>query len=279
MQAAPTRYVSVSELYSTDEVELLLEEIRELEPTNCCAEDIQDFEIAGSATGGGGAGGTGAGGRSPAGTEHSWDSHAHYRRAPPPPPVALAPIYCRLRHLLTLNGSLTFLIILWCGGACACVWAGVGLRAWRVPLAARVRLLHLAALTSFFLHVLLLTLHVTQLVVLLPFRWRAVSAGAALYSSGMLCVGGALVLHAVLVAPEYRWAPANVAQPLLAAAGSALAGAALSTLAAVAAVIAAWASRRPMHAPPSATARSSTGSLRAAYRAVPQPSTSRDNPL
>lgn len=43
MQAAPARYVSVSELYSTDEVELLLDEIRELEPTSCRGEDLQVF--------------------------------------------------------------------------------------------------------------------------------------------------------------------------------------------------------------------------------------------
>lgn len=44
MQAAPARYVSVSELYSTDEVELLLDEIRELEPTSCRGEDVQVLE-------------------------------------------------------------------------------------------------------------------------------------------------------------------------------------------------------------------------------------------
>lgn len=43
MQAAPARYVSVSELYSTDEVELLLDEIRELEPTSCRGEDVQVY--------------------------------------------------------------------------------------------------------------------------------------------------------------------------------------------------------------------------------------------
>lgn len=44
MQAAPARYVSVTELYSTDEVELLLDEIRELEPTSCRGEDVQVLE-------------------------------------------------------------------------------------------------------------------------------------------------------------------------------------------------------------------------------------------
>lgn len=107
MQAAPARYVSASELYTTDEVELLLEEIRELEPTSCRGEDVQDFEIAGS-------GGAGAGGRSPAGTElteRSWDSHAHYSRAPPPRPRALAPVYCRLSYLATAPGALTLLLV------------------------------------------------------------------------------------------------------------------------------------------------------------------------
>ncbi|XP_026743834.1 uncharacterized protein LOC113505371 isoform X3 [Trichoplusia ni] len=108
MQAGPARYVSVSELYSTDEVELLLDEIRELEPTSCRGEDVQDFEIAGSGCG------AGAGGRSPAGTElteRSWDSHAQYRRAPPPRPRPLAPLYCRLRYLLTPTGAATFLLV------------------------------------------------------------------------------------------------------------------------------------------------------------------------
>lgn len=109
MQAAPARYVSASELYSTDEVELLLEEIRELEPTSCRGEEVQDFEIAGS-----GCAGAGAGGRSPAGTdltERSWDSHAHYSRAPPPRPRALAPVYCHLAYLRTPTGALTLVLL------------------------------------------------------------------------------------------------------------------------------------------------------------------------
>lgn len=61
------RYVSVSELYSADEVALLLEEIRSLEPTACRGEELADCEIAGSGAA-----------RSPAPTERSWDSHAQY---------------------------------------------------------------------------------------------------------------------------------------------------------------------------------------------------------
>lgn len=101
------RYVSASELYCADEVELLLEEIRELEPTSCRGEDVQDFEIAGSGAGG-------AGGRSPAGTdltERSWDSHAHYSRAPPPRPLPLAPLYCRFSHLLEPMGAIALVLV------------------------------------------------------------------------------------------------------------------------------------------------------------------------
>ncbi|XP_061720477.1 fibroin heavy chain isoform X2 [Cydia pomonella] len=132
MHAAAARYVSVSELYSTDEVELLLDEIRDLEPTSCRGEDIQDFEIAGSglgATAGSGARSPGSG----AGTERSWDSHAHYRRAPPPPPRPLAPLYCRCRHLLTAQGAAMLFITLCSLGCASCVWAGAGLQVWALP--------------------------------------------------------------------------------------------------------------------------------------------------
>lgn len=107
---AAGRYVhSVSDLYAADEVELLLEELRELErPAGRRPEDIQDFEIAGSQTGGGGVGGGGA--WSPDGTVHSWDSHPHYRRTPPPPPARIAPLYCFLGHLTSSVGALRFIV-------------------------------------------------------------------------------------------------------------------------------------------------------------------------
>ncbi|CAB3364748.1 Hypothetical predicted protein [Cloeon dipterum] len=112
------RYVnSVSDLYGADEIEVLLDEIKDLEPCSVRTEDIQvtrlsakppelrafsarhrvmtlDFEIAGSRTavdedGPGGdkephegsdADSEGeAGARSLVGTVHSWDSHANYR--------------------------------------------------------------------------------------------------------------------------------------------------------------------------------------------------------
>ncbi|XP_068620218.1 uncharacterized protein [Battus philenor] len=271
MQAAPARYVSSSELYSADEVELLLEEIRELEPVSCRGEEVQDFEIAGS--------GCGAGGRSPAGTElteRSWDSHAQYSRAPPRSPRALAPLYCHLRHLRTARGAITLLVVVWSLGACGCVWAGAGLRAGQLPLAARVRLLHLAALSSLMLHALLLAMHVTRLADLLPIDWNKLGGCAGAWSALALAGGGALTLHAVLLAPGYRYAPRQLAHLLLAAAGLGLSGACLAAGLALGAVRHARAACAP-----GAGRDGSRRSSGAAYRAVPQPQpcTSRDHPL
>lgn len=190
-------------------------------------------------------------------------------------------------------------------GACACVWAGVGLRLGRAPLAARLRLLLLGALSSLLLHAALLLLHVTRLAALLPLDWnklvttrpprRALAApsltalcvqGAwtSAWSFVSLAAGGALTLHAVLAAPEYRWAPRALAALLLAAAGLGLGGALLALGMALGGARG-WLRRR-------AAARRAwggrSGSPGAAYRAVPAApaaaaapvaSTSRDDPL
>ncbi|XP_059048788.1 uncharacterized protein LOC131844020 [Achroia grisella] len=295
MQAAPARYVSVSELYSTDEVELLLDEIRELEPTSCRGEDVQDFEIAGSGCGAAAGGGGGGGGRSPAGTEateateRSWDSHAHYRRQPPPRPRPLAPLYCRLRHLRSLRGACTLLLVACCAGSCGCVWGAAGLRAAQLPLAARVQLLQLAALSSLLLHGVLLAMHVSGLQALLPLDWARLGAWTSACSGAALAAGAALVLHAVLAAPEYRWAPAHLARLLLSASGLGLGGACASGALVAAGARAMCGARGARGAWGARGARGSRGSRaspspRASYRAVPPapaplPSTSRDDPL
>ncbi|XP_063366836.1 uncharacterized protein LOC134655315 [Cydia amplana] len=295
MHAAAARYVSVSELYSTDEVELLLDEIRDLEPTSCRGEDIQsavdagagagegegtsaglvqDFEIAGSglgATAGSGARSPGSG----AGTERSWDSHAHYRRPPPPPPRPLAPLYCRCRHLLTARGAAMLLITLCSLGCASCVWGGAGLQVWALPGAGRVRLLQLGALTSALLHLALLLLRVTSLDALLPLRWDKLGLAVHAWSGSTLLVGGAGSLHALLL-PEYRLAPASLVALLYTASGLGLCAATLClTLVGLALRQCAAAAR----------ARGGGGARAgAAYRAVPAapqplPSTSRQDPL
>ncbi|XP_063626354.1 uncharacterized protein LOC134797946 isoform X2 [Cydia splendana] len=290
MHAAAARYVSVSELYSTDEVELLLDEIRDLEPTSCRGEDIQDFEIAGSglgATAGSGARSPGSGSGSGAGTERSWDSHAHYRRAPPPPPRPLAPVYCRCRHLLTKQGAAMLFITLCSLGCASCVWAGAGLQVWALPGAGRVRLLQLGAVTSTLLHLALLLLRITSLDALLPLRWDKLGLAVHAWSGSTLLAGGAGSLHALLQ-PEYRLAPTSLMALLYTASGLGLSAACLClTLVGLAVRLCAREA--------GAGRAGSSRSARAAYRAVPAapaapqppqppqhqpvPSTSRQNPL
>ncbi|XP_037873438.1 uncharacterized protein LOC105842644 [Bombyx mori] len=246
MQAAPARYVSVSELYTTDEVELLLDEIRELEPTSCRGEDVQDFEIAGS--------GCVSGGLSPVGTERSWDSHAQYRAAVSPGAgPAPAQLYCAPRRLLAPRAAAS-LVLAGAGAAAAvCVWVAGG-RTVRLPLAGRLRALLLAALTSALLHATLALLAATRLQAQLALDWPRVWLVAALWTAVSLTCGGSLTLHAIVAAPEYRYAPKYIADLLYAAAGLALSSAALAV-----AVAAGTCARRGGGA---------------AYRAVP----ARDNP-
>lgn len=122
----PQRFIpSVSDLCGTDEIEFLLDEIRDLEPARCQLEDVQDFEIAGSRAGGadgddeadGGRGADG-GGRlslsldSPLGTVTSWDSHIHYRHriGQPPVPWGVA-LHCDAHHLKSPTGIVRILLV------------------------------------------------------------------------------------------------------------------------------------------------------------------------
>lgn len=77
MQRGPGQLSSVSDLYVSDEISVLLEEIHDLEPKGHIApiDDEQEFEINGSQTGGSWLEVT----NSMAGTPGSWDSHANYK--------------------------------------------------------------------------------------------------------------------------------------------------------------------------------------------------------
>ncbi|CAK1553141.1 unnamed protein product [Leptosia nina] len=268
MQAAPTRYVSASELYSRDEVELLLEEIRELEPTSCRGEEGADCEIAGS---------YGGGGRSPAATDltdRSWDSHAHYSRAPPPRPLPLAPLYCRLRYLRTSMGALTLLLVICSCVVCGCVWGGVGLHGSSVT-----RPLLLGALTSLLAHGLLLVLHITGLSALFPLDFYKWSGWLGAWSAAWLLLGAGLALRPITdMRIPYAASVIYIAAAMGACGACAAAGMVSLALrngcvrAGGAAPAAAASTCRPR-------ARSRLSSGAAAYRAVPQPSTSRDDPL
>lgn len=156
------------------------------------------------------------------------------------------------------------------------MWAGVGLRLARAPLAPRLRLLLLAALSSLLLHSALLVLHVTRLAALLPLDWHKLGACTSAWSAASLAAGGALTLHAVLAAPEYRWAPAPLSRLLCSAAALGLGGA-LAALGLALGGARGWLRR-------GAAARRTPGSARALYRAVPpapgaEPGSAHDAPL
>lgn len=106
----PQRYIpSVSDLYGTDEIELLLDEIRELElePAVCCQlDDEQDFEIAGSR-----AGELSLSLESPLGTCTSWDSHANYKQQQQTPLPWGVALHCDPQHLKTPTGIVRILLV------------------------------------------------------------------------------------------------------------------------------------------------------------------------
>lgn len=104
----PHRYIpSVSDLYGTDEIEFLLDEIKDFEPACCQLDDVQDFEIAGSR-----AGELSLSLESPLGTVTSWDSHVHYRQrldqTPIPWGVAL---HCDTTTLKSPTGFVRMLLV------------------------------------------------------------------------------------------------------------------------------------------------------------------------
>ncbi|CAG7819645.1 unnamed protein product [Allacma fusca] len=104
---------SVSDLYAADEIDALLDEIRDLEPISVGTDDLQDFEIDGSVS------------RLPYNSMtcdsrtsvHSWDSHALYshhnrmddiERRSVGGPVS---IYCDSNHLKTPIGILRIILL------------------------------------------------------------------------------------------------------------------------------------------------------------------------
>lgn len=106
----PPQIRSVSDIYGTDEIDLLLDEIRDLEPA-CCQEDLQDFDIAGSRAG-----------EisitpldSPLGTCSSWDSHLNYRERLGQAQLAWGvALHCDSLHLKTPTGIVRILLVVSC---------------------------------------------------------------------------------------------------------------------------------------------------------------------
>ncbi|XP_071555578.1 uncharacterized protein [Temnothorax nylanderi] len=188
---------SVSDLYAAEEIEvLLLEEIRDLEPPPAIyskPEDIQDFEIAGSRTGG----------RissqsseldSPGvhSTVHSWDSHANYHghygnsdhrpgssNAMPWSRASHVVIYCDIQgHLKTPTGVVRLLLLI-SSAACLATLCSSGtakVSIFMLPLADRLRFMIFVAVFCFLVTAALLFLDISHVIYILPLNWAKLNA-------------------------------------------------------------------------------------------------------
>ncbi|XP_014225468.1 uncharacterized protein LOC106651464 isoform X1 [Trichogramma pretiosum] len=187
---------SVSDLYAADEIEvLLLEEIRDLEPPPAAysrPEDIQDFEIAGSRTGGR-ISSQSSGLDSPGihSTVHSWDSHANYHgsygngdhrhgsNAMAWQRTSHLILYCDIQgHLKTATGFVRLLLLV-SSAACLVTLCSSGtakISLFMLPLAGRLRFMIFVAVFSLLITALLLFLDISHVVHFFPFNWGRLNA-------------------------------------------------------------------------------------------------------
>ncbi|KAL9923265.1 uncharacterized protein LOC119633843 [Glossina fuscipes] len=210
----PQRYIpSVSDLYGTDEIELLLDEIRELEPVCCQLDDEQDFEIAGSR-----AGELSLSLESPLGTCTSWDSHANYkqRTTQTPLPWGVA-LHCDPQHLKTPTGIVRILLVLSSAAclACECSAGTVQVGLFLLPLIGRLRLMVFCALFSLLITCLMLFLDISHIALMFPFNWTKINTWMYLSIGLIFILSSTLLMHMVLFAEEYIWVSKHTKDTLL----------------------------------------------------------------
>ncbi|XP_015593813.1 uncharacterized protein LOC107267081 isoform X2 [Cephus cinctus] len=190
---------SVSDLYAADEIEvLLLKDIHDLEPPPTAysrPEDIQDFEIAGSRTGGQ-ISSQSSELESPGvhSTVHSWDSHANYHghyghsdhhrlgsssNAPPWPRTSHLVFYCDIQgHLRTATGVIRLLLLI-SSAACLATLCSSGtakVSLFMLPLVGRLRLMIFVAVFCLLVTALLLFLDISHVIHIFPFNWAKLNA-------------------------------------------------------------------------------------------------------
>lgn len=116
MQQLPAQIRSVSDIYGgTDEIDFLLEEIRDQMEPACCQEDLQDYCIAGSKAGeiDLSIAQTPLELESPLGTCSSWDSHLNYRERLGQGHMGWGGVVlqCDVSHLKTPTGIVRILLV------------------------------------------------------------------------------------------------------------------------------------------------------------------------
>ncbi|XP_023247169.1 uncharacterized protein LOC106637034 [Copidosoma floridanum] len=231
---------SVSDLYAADEIEvLLLEEIRDLEPPPAAysrPEDIQDFEIAGSRTGG----------RissqsseldSPGinSTVHSWDSHANYHgsyghddhrhgssaNTMAWPRSSHLIFYCDVQgHLKTATGFIRLLLLL-SSAACLATLCSSGtakVSLFMLPLVGRLRFMIFVAVFCLLITALLLFLDISHVVYFFPFNWARLNAWIFTSVGLSYMTGSALLGLAVFEYHGGGWVPKRTRSQLTATA-------------------------------------------------------------
>ncbi|XP_044736293.1 uncharacterized protein LOC123298371 isoform X2 [Chrysoperla carnea] len=180
----------------------------------CCLL-LQDFEIAGSQTGGAGAL------DSPLGTVHSWDSHANYRlrldASPPVPLFSGVIVYCDHTHLLTSIGFIRLLLVVTsiaCLG-CLCSSGTVQVGLFMLPLAGRIRLMMFITIFSLLITSLLLFLDISHTIYLFPFNWGKLNAYLYVGIGLMYFISSTLIFHMVFLSDAFSWVPRWTKEHLL----------------------------------------------------------------
>ncbi|KAK7604838.1 hypothetical protein V9T40_006024 [Parthenolecanium corni] len=220
---------SVSDLYISDEISVLLEEIQSLEPSSYRPEDIQDFEIAGSQTGGTGGRGRAASSiaelETPgdATTVHSWDSHANYKHhchgsSPTQSVFSGVIVYCDDSQIKSFSGVIRVLLVitsLICL-LCLCTSGTFRLNLFLLPLLGRIRFMMFVTIFSLLITCIFLFLDVTHIIFLFPFNWGRINAIVYVSISVLYLICSSLVVLQVYnFEDHYAWVPKSTRTQLL----------------------------------------------------------------
>uniref|UniRef100_A0A8D8QV64 MARVEL domain-containing protein n=1 Tax=Cacopsylla melanoneura TaxID=428564 RepID=A0A8D8QV64_9HEMI len=224
-----TKYIqSLSDLYSvSDEISILLEEINHLEPNSYCAEDLQDFEIAGSQTGS-------RGGRGPgsiaeletpgdATTVHSWDSHAHYKHHLPgdsPTHSIFSGVVLVFdeTHLKSSIGFIRLLLVVTSVLCAICMLtAGTAhLGVFILDGVLRIRFMLFVILFSLLITFLFLFLDISHIIYLFPFNWGKVNACFYVGICVFYLIASSVLIHLVYEHyQKYTWIPHRTTSQLV----------------------------------------------------------------
>lgn len=242
---------SVSDLYAADEIEvLLLEKIRDLElPASAYSrpEDIQDFDIAGSRTGG-------QISSQPLeldspgvhSTVHSWDSHANYHghygygdhhgsssNALAWPRASHLVFYCDIQgHLKTAIGVIRLLLLI-SSAACLATLCSSGtakVSLFMLPLVGRLRFMIFIAVFCFLITALLLFLDISHVIYVFPFNWAKLNAWIFTGIGLSYALSSALLACSIWEYHSGGWVPKRTRSQLSAAAALGLSCAILAFL-------------------------------------------------